>query len=124
MKVTSILKLAAFLEFLAIAIGAFGAHGLKGKISETALETFQTGNLYHHFHALGLMLMALSFQYMAAKSQKLVVSFLGGGILLFSGGCYLYTITEVKSFAMIVPFGGVCFLISWAFFFFGIKKTT
>lgn len=101
--------LACLLLFLAVAIGAFGAHGLKGKVSDLAMETFKTGSQYHFFHALGLLILS-QIREIEVKREYI---FMLIGIILFSFNCYLYAITGVKQFAMIVPLGGFSFLIAW-----------
>ncbi|MCP4913096.1 MAG: DUF423 domain-containing protein [Oligoflexia bacterium] len=101
--------LACFLLFLAVAIGAFGAHGLKGKVSDLAMETFKTGSLYHFFHATGLLILSQIKEINIKKEYIFMLI----GIILFSFNCYLYAITGVKQFAMIVPIGGFSFLIAW-----------
>lgn len=105
------MKLAAFASILlalAVALGAFGAHGLEGKISEKALATYQTGNTYHFYHALALFALGLS-----PLRSRVGVALLTAGIVLFSFNCYLYGLTGVRTFAMIVPLGGVSFIAGW-----------
>ncbi len=98
---------------LAVAIGAFGAHGLKDVLVDKYLSTFQTGVEYQYYHGFALMILGLiKFNF---KEINLKISFYAFtiGILLFSFNCYFYAITKMKSFAMIVPFGGVLFLLGW-----------
>ncbi len=107
-----LIKNASFLLFLAVGIGAFGAHGLEGKVSEKALETFKTGNFYHYTHAFGLIFLALishSFNIQSKWVERLFYL----GITLFSFCCYAYAVTGIKIFALIVPLGGTSFMIGW-----------
>jgi uncharacterized membrane protein YgdD (TMEM256/DUF423 family) len=113
-----ILATASFFLFLAVAFGAFGAHGLEGKISQKALATFKTGNFYHFIQALSLVLLIFTSQ-----KKKLLKNLNLLGIFLFSGNCYLYALTEVKIFALLVPFGGVSFLIFWFLLFRNFSKS-
>lgn len=113
------IKLAVVLSgifmFLAVALGAFGAHGLEGKVSEKALGTWQTGVTYQFYHALALLgLASLNARF---ESLKLVWTyrFFFAGVIFFSFNCYLYTLTGIKTFAMIVPLGGLSFLAGWIF---------
>lgn len=107
------LFLGTLLLALAVLIGAFGAHGLKQMVSADELVTFETGVRYHFYHAFGLVILGLmqqSFQHL-----KLGVSFYSFlvGILLFSFNCYFYVLTDIKVFAMIVPLGGLLFVLGW-----------
>jgi uncharacterized membrane protein YgdD (TMEM256/DUF423 family) len=96
--------------FLAVALGAFGAHGLKSQLTPEMLEIFKTGVFYHLIHSVVLLALGLSN---SEKFNKPAI-FISVGILLFSFSLYLYSVTAVKIFAFITPFGGVSFLIGWA----------
>lgn len=103
----------AVLGGLGVAAGAFGAHGLEGRLSADHLATFEVAVRYQMYHSLALVLVGL-----LALSQKLRgLSVAGGcfvaGTLLFSGMLYLYLLTGVKTFALIVPIGGVLFVVGW-----------
>lgn len=101
---------------LAVIIGAFGAHGLKNMVTPEKLVTFETGVRYHFYHAFGLVLLGL---YQLHSNAKLNLSHLAfsAGILLFSFNCYFYVLSDMKVFAMIVPVGGVMFIIGWVNWF-------
>ncbi|MFZ8934448.1 MAG: DUF423 domain-containing protein [Bacteriovoracaceae bacterium] len=103
-----------FFLFLAVAFGAFGAHGLESRLSEKLLKTFTTGVTYQYYHAFGLLILGL-IQLHLGEVLRLALSIylFMIGILLFSFNCYLYALTEVKTFALIVPLGGLCFLVGW-----------
>ncbi|HMS64589.1 MAG TPA: DUF423 domain-containing protein [Ignavibacteria bacterium] len=100
---------AAISGFLGVTFGAFGAHYLKSQLSPEMLEIFKTGVFYQLMHSV--VILAVSFQANPVyfKSNR----FFLGGILLFSFSLYLYTVTSLKFFAMITPFGGVLFLAGW-----------
>lgn len=99
---------------LAVLIGAFGAHGLKSMVTPEKLVTFETGVRYHFYHAFGLVIVALTQQVLPGiKFQASFYSFLVG-ILLFSFNCYFYVLSGMKVFAMIVPVGGLLFVVGWA----------
>lgn len=98
---------------LGVALGAFGAHGLEAKVSAKHLATYKTGIQYHFYHAFGLLMLAFLQHHIPQKNFKLVKQMMIGGILLFSGNCYLYAVTGMKVFAMIVPVGGTLFLGAW-----------
>lgn len=95
--------------FTAVAIGAFGAHGLKEKLADDMLEIYKTGVLYQFIHTIVLLILSLTN---FIKTNVASVFFLVG-IILFSFSLYVYSISGVKVFAMITPLGGVCFLIGW-----------
>jgi uncharacterized membrane protein YgdD (TMEM256/DUF423 family) len=107
------LVLGSSLLALAVLIGAFGAHGLKAMVTPEKLVTFETGVRYHFYHAFGILILGLIQQLLPTlKLQVSVWSFLVG-ILLFSCNCYFYVLTDMKFFAMIVPIGGLLFVLGW-----------
>ena len=103
-------RIAAALCFLAVALGAFGAHALRSTIeSHGMLEVWNKAVLYHFIHAVALL--ALSrFDAINLKPCFLLVA----GVLLFSGSLYLMALTNVRWLGAITPLGGLCFLAGWA----------
>lgn len=100
--------------FFGVALGAFGAHGLKTRVTPEMLAVWQTGVFYHLVHALGLLLIGVLAQLMPEASMVRNAGWaLLLGTLLFSGSLYLLVLTGVKPFGMITPFGGIAFLIGW-----------
>lgn len=99
--------------FLAVALGAFGAHGLEAKLTEKQLNTWEKAVNYQMFHTGALLVTGL----LMAKFQSASLTWAGWmfliGIILFSGSLYIYSTTSIKTFAMITPIGGVAFLIGW-----------
>jgi uncharacterized membrane protein YgdD (TMEM256/DUF423 family) len=94
----------------AVLLGAFGAHGLKRILSPELLETFKTGVSYQFIHGLAILILAN----LAKEIDLKIVNYLFLlGIVLFCGNCYLYSITQIKTFAMIVPIGGISFVGAW-----------
>lgn len=110
----SFLMLAAFFGFTGVGLGAFAAHGLKGRLSPEYLAIFQTGVLYQLIHALALFGVAL----LAAHVPGRLVNWAGfafvAGIVLFSGSLYLLTLTGTSKLGIVTPFGGLCFLFGWS----------
>lgn len=99
--------------FLAVALGAFGSHALRGKITDYYLEVYKTGVLYHFIHALGLFVVAwLTTQSNDPKVNLAGIFFLAG-IILFSGSLYALSITGIKWLGAITPLGGISFLVGW-----------
>jgi len=107
------LLVAAVNGFLAVAAGAFGAHGLQGRLDAHALQLFETAARYHMYHALALGLAAFAIRDAAAGAATVASLFFLAGILLFSGSLYFLALTGVKGAAIVTPFGGLCFLIGW-----------
>ncbi|KKI86744.1 DUF423 domain-containing protein [Alkalihalobacillus clausii] len=99
---------------LGVAIGAFGAHGLDGKISERMMSNYQTGVHYHMVHGLGLI--AAGLFALKLGSSGLVNgagwAFLAG-IVLFSGSLYVMALTGITKLGAITPIGGVAFIVGW-----------
>ena len=95
--------------FTAVAIGAFGAHGLREKLSTEMLEVYKTGVLYQFIHTIVLLILSLT----NFIKTKIASIFFLTGIIFFSFSLYLYSTSGIKFFAMITPVGGVCFLIGW-----------
>jgi len=114
------LLLGTLLLATAVLIGAFGAHGLKSIVTPEKLVTFETGVRYHFYHGIALILLGLFHQMYPTSKITIPASAFLVGILLFSFNCYFYVLTDIKTFAMIVPVGGVLFVIGWAMFFFNV----
>lgn len=107
------LVVAAVNGFLAVACGAFAAHGLQGRLDAHALTIFETGARYHMYHALAIGLAAFAIRGTAAGAATTASAFFLAGIVLFSGSLYGLALTGTKAFAFVTPIGGVCFLIGW-----------
>lgn len=106
--------LGSILLLLSVAIGAFGAHALKGIIGEAALSTYETGVHYHMIHALGILIVAiLANQWGESTTLLWGARLLFLGIILFSGSLYVLSITGVKILGAITPLGGVSFIAGW-----------
>ncbi|GAB7389375.1 DUF423 domain-containing protein [Bacillaceae bacterium] len=101
--------------FLSIALGAFGAHGLKSVLPPERLAVYETGVEYHMLHSLALILVAvLSDKLGNGKSLAKASGWLiFAGILLFSGSLYVLTFTGAGMWGIVTPFGGVAFLLGW-----------
>ena len=95
--------------FTAVAIGAFGSHGLKDSLSSEMLEVYKTGVFYHLIHSVVLLVLSLN-TLIKAKFPSIFILL---GIILFSFSLYIYSTSGITLFAMITPLGGFCFLIGW-----------
>jgi len=107
------LLIAAINGFLAVAAGAFAAHGLHGRLDTHAMQIFETAARYQMYHALAIGLAALILRGAAANAANAAAGFFLAGIVLFSGSLYLLALTGVRAFGFVTPFGGVAFLIGW-----------
>jgi uncharacterized membrane protein YgdD (TMEM256/DUF423 family) len=102
-------RAAAVLCFLAVALGAFGAHALKATLAANAtIDVWNKAVLYHFVHAIALLVLAT----LPAASRAASI-FLLAGIVLFSGSLYLLALTNIKWLGPITPLGGFCFLAGW-----------
>jgi uncharacterized membrane protein YgdD (TMEM256/DUF423 family) len=95
---------------IAVAAGAFGAHGLKERISQHSMEIFETAVRYQMFHALAMILCAV----IATSGARTAGYLFLAGIVVFSGSLYLLALTETKWLGAITPVGGLAFLAGWA----------
>jgi len=117
-----ILMTGSIFLILAVAIGAFGAHGLKSQLPEEMMQIYKTGVEYHFYHALGLMLigvMAISFPSKLLKRSAILLS---AGIVLFSGSLYVLAISGVKWLGAVTPLGGLGFIAGWVLLFVSLLR--
>ncbi|MBM4243764.1 MAG: DUF423 domain-containing protein [Deltaproteobacteria bacterium] len=123
MTPNGIVALGAVLGGVAVAVGAFGAHGLQGRVSPEMLNVFEVGVRYQMYHALALVLLGL-FAGRGPSPTPIEVPpgvapaawlFLAG-IVLFSGSLYALVLTGTRWLGAITPLGGVSFLAGWAMF--------
>ena len=99
---------------IGVALGAFGAHGLKTKVAPDMLTVWNTAVQYHLIHALGLLLIGILYHLMPdAPLIKTAGWSILLGIILFSGSLYALVLTGIKPLGIITPFGGVAFLLGW-----------
>lgn len=108
------IPLSAISAFLAVALGAFGAHGLKARLSPDMMAVYQTAVQYHFYHSLALLAVGILLSQTAGNSA---LRFSGWaflfGIAVFSGSLYLLSISGIKWLGAITPLGGVAFLLAW-----------
>jgi len=118
------LILGGFNAALVVLLGAFGAHGLKARMTAEMLAVYQTGVHYHLFHALGLIVVGLvatqisDSAYLRWSGWLMLV-----GIILFSGSLYVSSVSGLHWLGMITPFGGISFIAAWILFVIAIVKS-
>mmetsp|Transcript_5843 Transcript_5843/g.14242 ORF Transcript_5843/g.14242 Transcript_5843/m.14242 type:complete len:123 (+) Transcript_5843:189-557(+) len=105
------LRVAGFSGALAVGLGAFGAHGLKARVTDAALlKVWDTGAQYHLVHSLGIGLAAVSNN---GRPSPLAAACFAGGIVLFSGSLYTITLTGNRKLGMVAPIGGLAYMAGW-----------
>ena len=103
-------RIAAVFCFLAVALGAFGAHSLRSSLElHGMLDVWNKAVLYHFIHAIALLVLAL-YGTVNRGAWWLLLA----GILLFSGSLYVMALTNLRWLGAITPLGGLCFLAGWA----------
>jgi uncharacterized membrane protein YgdD (TMEM256/DUF423 family) len=107
--------------FLAVALGAFGAHGLKNRLADLPdvarrLAWWDTAAHYHLVHALALGVLGLAADRLAPRWLGRASVAMLAGIVLFSGSLYLMASTGVTAFGAVTPFGGLGLLAGWVSF--------
>jgi len=118
----------ALLAAIAVALGAFGAHGLKKIVPAETVQIFQTGVQYQMYHALALLLTGILYEKCYPKFARIAGVLFIVGIILFSGSLYLLTAgkaAETTSFdktGIITPFGGLAFIVGWLYLFLSAMK--
>ncbi len=109
---------------LVVMLGAFGAHGLKAKLTTEMLAVYQTGVHYHLFHALGLLAIGIvATQVADSVWLKWSGWLMLAGIILFSGSLYVLSVSGMRWLGMVTPFGGVAFIAAWIMFVIAIAKS-
>ena len=112
----------AVAAFIAVALGAFGAHSLRTKLSPEMLAIFEVGVRYQMYHAFGLIAVAWAMaRWPEANLNGAGWAFIFG-ILIFSGSLYLLSITDVRWLGAITPIGGLAFLLGWAILIWSIGR--
>ncbi len=107
------IRVGAALAALGVAAGAFGAHGLKGRVEPELIDVWKTGAFYHIVHALALVAVGTLSTHNKPPPPTPVGWLFVTGILLFSGSLYLLVLTEVKALGAITPLGGLSFIVAW-----------
>jgi uncharacterized membrane protein YgdD (TMEM256/DUF423 family) len=118
------IQIAGILGGLAVAIGAFGAHGLEAVLeSNGRTETFETAVKYHFYHTLAIFVIGVWQQFEpATKNLNSAVWMFFIGILIFSGSLYVLSLTGISWLGAITPIGGVAFILGWGLLAFSVKN--
>jgi len=103
----------ALMGFVGVGLGAFGAHGLKGRLPAEMLAVFETGVRYQMYHALALLVLGAMMSRFEGRAVVVAGWSFTAGILIFSGSLYALALSGVTMLGAITPIGGVAFLIGW-----------
>jgi uncharacterized membrane protein YgdD (TMEM256/DUF423 family) len=106
------LGVAGLLGFTAVAFGAFGAHGLRDRLSPPMLEIYRTGALYHLVHAVAALAVALAGDKL--RRGPMILTLFTLGIVVFAGSLYALAITGLRALGAVTPLGGLLLLAAWA----------
>jgi uncharacterized membrane protein YgdD (TMEM256/DUF423 family) len=119
-----ILSFASISGMLAVGLGAFGAHALKGKLETNGyLSTYQTAVQYHFYHTLALVLIGFLMMKMPSSWLNYAGYSMMIGMILFSGSLYTLSISGIKWMGAITPIGGLFFIAGWFFLLMAVIKT-
>ena len=110
----TLLKLGAVAGFFTVALGAFGAHGLEGRISAAQLGWWTKGVEYQGLHAVALLTCGAIALHLPSQALRVAGWAFVAGMVLFSGSLYLLALTGERWLGAVTPFGGTAFLIGWA----------
>ncbi len=116
------LLIGAISGFFTVALGAFGAHGLKQVLSPGLLQTFNTGVDYQGLHSLALLATGLLLRTEDQAAIRLAGWCFASGILIFSGSLYLLALTDARWLGAVTPFGGTAFLVGWGALAWGVAR--
>ncbi|WEK35302.1 MAG: DUF423 domain-containing protein [Candidatus Pseudobacter hemicellulosilyticus] len=114
---------AALLGALSVALGAFGAHGLKKLVPPETVTTFETGVRYQFYHVFALLLVGILYERFSGNLMNYAANSFIAGIVLFSGSLYLLTVLKatntvgLKGIGAITPIGGLFFIAGWVLLF-------
>ena len=112
----------AVLGLVAVALGAFGAHALRSRVTPELLATFETGVRYHVYHALALFACAWAMDRWPSPQVVWAGGLFVTGIVLFSGSLYLLALTGARWWGAVTPLGGLAFLAGWVCLAWGVAR--
>ena len=100
---------------LGVAAGAFGAHGLRGRLDEYSMSIYERAVFYHFIHAIGLLVVPLfaRLDFVSSSGSSRVCALLLAGIVLFSGSLYALALSGIRMLGAVTPFGGIAFIVAW-----------
>ena len=127
-KFKILILIASTLGFIAVIMGAFGAHALKGRISPESMEAYKTAVDYQFVHMLAIFAVAFLYRVYRIKGLFIIGLYFLVGIILFSGSIYILSLKDIIGiesfgpFGLVTPLGGLVLIVAWASIFFTIIK--
>lgn len=120
----ALLVIGSIIMFLAVAVGAFGAHAVKAKLPADLMKIYETGVQYHLVHGIGILLIGmLGYNEHIAQGLAAAAGWcLVGGIVLFSGSLYALSLSGIRKLGAITPLGGLLFLAGWVLLLVAVLK--
>lgn len=112
----------AISAFVGVAAGAFGAHGLRGRLDPGMLQVFETGVRYQLVHALALVAVWLAAGQAPRRAFGVAGALFAAGTVVFSGSLYALALSGVRAWGAVTPLGGLCFLAGWIAFAVGAAR--
>lgn len=109
--------------FLGVALGAFGAHSLKEKLTPEMLAVFEVGVRYQMYHALALFAVAWAIAHYPGANLAAPGWLFVAGTVIFSGSLYALALSGVRWLGAVTPVGGLCFLAGWALLAWGVWRS-
>ena len=110
----NIFRISAALLGTAVALGAFGAHGLQSMVTADRVDVWEKAVRYQSLHAMALMILAVTAQHLEAKTWRRAAILFQIGIVLFSGSLYLLVLLDMPALGAITPLGGIAMIAGWA----------
>ena len=108
---------------LAVMLGAFGAHGLKERLSEKMMASWMTGVEYHFYHTFAILVVGLLAMHCQSKSLSAGGWAFTFGIAIFSGSLYVMALTGITKLGMVTPIGGLAFIAGWVLLAVAVMKS-
>jgi uncharacterized membrane protein YgdD (TMEM256/DUF423 family) len=108
------LIIGAAVAFIGVGVGAFGAHGLRGRISPEMLAVFETGVRYQMYHAIAILVTAIAVSHIDGRLVRIAGWLFTSGIVIFSGSLYALALSGISMLGAVTPLGGLAFLAGWA----------
>jgi len=119
----NLLRTAAILGAIAVAAGAFGAHGLDGRVPPHRIDTFETGVRLMMWHVPALLLVALLRERFDGRALQAAAPLFLAGVVVFSGSLFALVLLDLPWLGAVTPIGGVCLIAGWISLAVGVGRT-
>ena len=119
----TVLLIASLSGALAVMLGAFGAHGLKSRLTPELMAVYQTGVQYHFYHTVALLTCGLLIHNGMDNTAVRVGAYSFIVMMIFSGSLYILAITDTRWLGAITPIGGAAFIVGWLALTIGVMRS-